>query len=75
VASRILTTKVPSALLVAVVWLLHTRCPWFHRGTFGYVVTTSPTVEVEYEYGVFMRMHVSIPTLPKCICYATHAQK
>jgi hypothetical protein len=22
-----------------------------------------------------MRMHVSIPTLPKCICYAVHAPK
>jgi hypothetical protein len=22
-----------------------------------------------------MRMHVSIPKLPKCICYATHTQK
>jgi hypothetical protein len=61
VASRILTTKIPSALLVAVVWLQHTRCPRFRRGTFGYGITTSPTREVEYEYGVFMRMHVSIP--------------
>jgi hypothetical protein len=22
-----------------------------------------------------MQMHVSIPKLPKCICYAVHAQK
>jgi hypothetical protein len=43
VASRFLTTKIPSALLVAVVWLQHTRCPRFRRGTFGYgiVVWTS----------------------------------
>jgi hypothetical protein len=75
VASRFLTTKIPSALLVAVVWLQHTRCPRFLRGTFGYGITTSPSREAEYEYGVFMRMHVSIPKLPKCICYVVHAQK
>jgi hypothetical protein len=75
VASRFLTTKMPSALLVTITWLQHTWCPRFRRGTYGYGITTSPTREVEYEYGVFMRMHVSIPTLPKCICYATHTQK
>jgi hypothetical protein len=74
-ASRFLTTKMPSAPLVAVVWLQHTQCPRFRRGTFGYGITTSPTREAEYEYGVFMQMHVSIPKLPKCICYATHTQK
>jgi hypothetical protein len=67
VASRLLTTKIPSALLVAVVWLQHTRCPRFRRGTFGYGITTSPTREEEYEYGVFMRMHVSMPKVPNCI--------
>jgi hypothetical protein len=41
-ASRLLTTKIPSALLVAVGWPQHTRYPRFHRGTFGYGVTTSP---------------------------------
>jgi hypothetical protein len=75
VASRFLTTKIPSVLLVAVVWLQHTRYPRFRRGTFGYGITTSPTGGVEYEHGVFMRMHVSIPKLPKCICDAAHAQK
>jgi hypothetical protein len=75
VASRIPTIKIPSALLVAVVWLQHTRCPRFHRGTFGYGITTSSTREIEYEYRVFMRWHVSIPKLPNCICYAVHAQK
>jgi hypothetical protein len=74
VASRFLTTKIPSALLVAVVWLQHTRCPRFRRDTFGYGITTSPTREAEYEYGVFMRMHVRIPKLPKCICHVVHAQ-
>jgi hypothetical protein len=37
-----LTTKIPSALLVAVVWLQDTRYPRFRRGTFDYGVTTSP---------------------------------
>jgi hypothetical protein len=75
VSSRFLTAKIPSTLLVAVVWLQHTRCPRFRRGTFGYGITTSPTREVEYEYGVSMRMHVSNPKLPKCIFYVVHAQK
>jgi hypothetical protein len=64
VASRFLTTKIPSALLVAVVCLQHTRCPRFRRGTFGYGITTSPTIEAEYDYGVFMRMHISMPKVP-----------
>jgi hypothetical protein len=42
VASRFLITKIPSALLVAVVWLQHTRYPRFRRGTFGYGITLSP---------------------------------
>jgi hypothetical protein len=42
VASRFLTTKIPSVLLVAVVWLQHTHCPRFRHGTVGYGVTTSP---------------------------------
>jgi hypothetical protein len=41
-ASRLLTTKIPSALLVVVGWLQHTRYPRFRRGTLGYGVTTSP---------------------------------
>jgi hypothetical protein len=41
-ANRSLTTKIHSALLVAVGWLQHTRCPRFRRGTFGYGTTTSP---------------------------------
>jgi hypothetical protein len=75
VASHFLTTKIPRALLVAVVWLQDTRCSRFRRGTFGYGKTTSPTREVEYEYGVSMQMHVSNPKLPKCICYVVQAQK
>jgi hypothetical protein len=42
VTSCYLTTKIPSALLVAVGWLQHTRYPRFRRGTFDYGVTTSP---------------------------------
>jgi hypothetical protein len=75
VASRFLTTKIPSALLVAVVRLQHTRCPRFRRGTVGYGITHHQSREVRQKYGVFMRMHVGIPKLPKCICYAVHAQK
>jgi hypothetical protein len=64
VVSRILTIKIPSALLVAVMWLQHTRCSRFRRGTNGYGTSTSPKRDIGYEYGVFMRMHVSIPTIP-----------
>jgi hypothetical protein len=42
VASRFPTIKIPSALLVAVMWLQHTRCLRFRRGTFGYGITASP---------------------------------
>jgi hypothetical protein len=75
VASRFPTIKIPSALLMAVMWLQHTRCPRFRRGTIGYGTTTSPKREIGYKYGVFLRMHVSMPKVPKCICYAMHAQK
>jgi hypothetical protein len=75
VTSCYLTTKIPSALLVTVVWLQHTRYPRFRRGTFDYGVTTSPNKRGKVRVWSFMRMHVSIPMLPKCICYAAHAQK
>jgi hypothetical protein len=42
VASRFLTTKIPSALLEAVGWLQHTRCPRLRRGTFGHGITSPP---------------------------------
>jgi hypothetical protein len=70
-----LTIKIPSALLVAVVWLQHTQYPRFRRGTFDYGVTTSPNKRGRVGLRSFMRMHVSIPMLPKCICYAAHAQE
>jgi hypothetical protein len=44
-------TKIPSALLVAIIWLQHTRCPRSRCGTFGYDTTTLPNIrEIEYEY-------------------------
>jgi hypothetical protein len=61
VVSRFPTIKIASALLVAVVWLQHTWCPRFRHGTSGYGTTTSPRKESGYEYGVFMRMYISIP--------------
>jgi hypothetical protein len=70
-----LTTKIPSALLVAVVWLQHTRYPRFRRGTFDYGVTISPNKRGRVGVRGFMRMHVKMPMLPICICYAAHAQK
>jgi hypothetical protein len=75
VMSCYLTTKIPSALLVAVVWLQHTRYPRFRRGTFDYGVTTSPNKRGRVGVRGFMRMHVSIPMLLICICHAAHAQK
>jgi hypothetical protein len=42
VTSCYLTPKIPSALLVVVVRLQHTRYPRFRHGTFGYGITLSP---------------------------------
>jgi hypothetical protein len=42
VTSCYLTTKIPSAPLVVVVRLQHTRYPRFRRGTFGYGITLPP---------------------------------
>jgi hypothetical protein len=64
VASCILITKIPSALLVAVVWLQHTRCPSFRCGTFGYGITSSPSREAEYEYGVSCGCTLVYPSFP-----------
>jgi hypothetical protein len=74
VTSCYLTTKIPSALLVAVGSLQHTRYPRFRRGTFDYGATTSPNKRGRVRVRSFMRMHVRIPMLPKCTCYAAHAQ-
>jgi hypothetical protein len=75
VTSCYLTTKVPSAPLVAVGWLQHTRYPRFRRGTFDYGVATSPNKRGRVGVQSFMWMHVSISMLPECICYAGHVQK
>jgi hypothetical protein len=75
VASHILIAKIPSAPLVTITWLQHPWCPRFRCSTFGYGITTSPTREVEYEYGISTRVHVSSPKVPKCICHAMHTQK
>jgi hypothetical protein len=71
VVSHILTTMIPSAHLVAVMWLQRTWCPRFRRGTFGYGTTTSPNIrEISMSREASMRMHVSSPKVPKCTCYA-----
>jgi hypothetical protein len=71
VASRILTTMIPSAHLVTVMWLQRTWCPRFRRSTFGYGTTTSPNIrEISMSREVSMRMHVSSPKVPKHTCYA-----
>jgi hypothetical protein len=38
----ILTTQIPSALLVEIMWLQRTWRPRFRHGTFSYGITTSP---------------------------------
>jgi hypothetical protein len=45
VASWILTTKIPSALLVATMWLQRTWRHRFRHGTFSYGITTSPNTK------------------------------
>jgi hypothetical protein len=76
VVSRILTTKILSALLVAVMWLQRTWCPRFRRSTFGYGTTISPNIrEISMSKEVSMRMHVSSTKVPKCMCDQMHTQK
>jgi hypothetical protein len=77
VASRILTTKIPSALLVVIIWLQHTWCPRFCRGTFGYGTKTPPIIRrIEEEYWnlpcVCMLVH---PRLPNAHAMQMHTQK
>jgi hypothetical protein len=45
VASRILTTKIPSALPMAIMWLQRTWRPRFRHGTFSCGMTTSPNTK------------------------------
>jgi hypothetical protein len=44
VASRILTTKIPSALPIAIIWLQRIRRPRFRHDTFSYGITMSPII-------------------------------
>jgi hypothetical protein len=64
VTSCYLTTKIPSALLVAVVWLQHTRYPRFRRGTLDYGVTTSSTKRGRVGYGVSCGCTLVYPCFP-----------
>jgi hypothetical protein len=73
VASCFLTTKIPSALLVAVVWLQHTRFPRLRRGTFSYGMTTSPNTkdrvgDIENTPSVCMLVHPRFPMHMPCKC-------
>jgi hypothetical protein len=71
VASRIITTMIPSAHLVAVMWLQRTWCPRFRRGIFGYGTTASPNIrEISMSREASMRMPVSSLKVHKCTCYA-----
>jgi hypothetical protein len=74
VASRILTTRIPSALLVAVMWLQHTWCPRFRRGTFGYGTTTSPNERDRIWVWKFpcecTLVHPKFPTHMPCNAYS-----
>jgi hypothetical protein len=64
VTSCYLTTKIPSVLLVAVVWLQRTRYPRFRRGTFDYGVTTSPNKRGRVRYGVSCECTLVYPYFP-----------
>jgi hypothetical protein len=76
VASRILTTMIPSAHLVAVMWLQRTWCHRFRHGTFGYGTTVSPNIRgISMSREVSMWMHVSSPKVLKCTCYANACSK
>jgi hypothetical protein len=71
VASHFITTMIPSAHLVAVMWLQHTWCPRFRRGIFGYGTTASPNIrEISMSREASMRMPVSSLKVHKCTCYA-----
>jgi hypothetical protein len=77
VVSRILTTKIPSALLVAIIWLQRTWCPRFCRGTFGYRTSTSPIIRrIEYEYwNLSCGCTLVHPRFPNACAMQMHAQK
>jgi hypothetical protein len=76
VASHILTTEIPSAPLVAIMWLQRTRRPGFRHGTFSYGITTSPNTrdrveDVENTPSVCTLGH---PRFPNARAMQMHAQ-
>jgi hypothetical protein len=73
VASRIVTTKIPSAPLVAIMWLQRTWRPRFRHGTFSYGMTTSPNTkdrvgDIENTPSVCMLVHPRFPMHMLCKC-------
>jgi hypothetical protein len=73
VASYILTTKIPSAPLVAIMWLQRTWRPRFCHGTFSYGMTTSPNTkdrvwDIENTPSVCMLVHPRFPMHMLCKC-------
>jgi hypothetical protein len=76
VASRILTTKIPSALPVAIMWLQRTWRPRFRHGTFSYGITTSPNTkdrvgDIENTPCICTLVH---PRFPNAHAMQMHAQ-
>jgi hypothetical protein len=61
VASHFITTMIPSAHLVAVMWLQHTWCPRFRRGIFGYGTTASPNIR---EISMSRKLLCECPLVP-----------
>jgi hypothetical protein len=73
VASRILATKIPSAPLVAIMWLQRTWRPRFRHGTFSYGMITSPNTkdrvgDIENTPSVCMLVHPRFPMHMLCQC-------
>jgi hypothetical protein len=71
VASRIVTTKIPSAPLVAIMWLQRTWRPRFRHGTFSYGITTLPNIkgsvgDIENIPSVCMLVHPRFPMHMLC---------
>jgi hypothetical protein len=72
----ILTTKIPSALLVAIMWLQRTWRPRFRHGTFSYGITMSPTQERQVWVGKFpCECTLVHPRLPNAHAMQLHAQE
>jgi hypothetical protein len=73
VVSRILTTKIPSAPLVAIMWLQRTWRPRFRHGTFSYGLTNSPNTkdrvgDIENTPSVCILVHPRFPMHMLCKC-------